>query len=364
MMIVLYFLCIGTALFYAVLLFKYRSLWYELPSFKGLERKSVSIIIPVRNEEKYLKRLFRYLKSLNYPPELIELILVDDHSEDNSLALMQDVKFKFKKRVLALNQTQGKKEAIKAAWEVAEGEILVQTDADCIFQGNWLNAMMRPFSNPEVNFVSGPVKFFGGVGLYKHFAELEFVSLIAIGAAHIQWGHPMICNGANMAYRKSVVEGADIKMNRASGEDVFLMKSIHEKNPDSIVFQKSNEALVSTEPPDSFKGFFHQRMRWASKNTEYGAFNTGLLGLVWLFNVLILINIFSFTSFGLTLAAFQIVLKILAETFFYEAAVPSFEPKEWRFTHIVAQVIHIPYIAFMPIISKLFKFEWKGRKLN
>jgi hypothetical protein len=174
----------------------------------------------------------------------------------------------------------------------------------------------------------------------------------------------MICNAANMAYRKKVIANVDLEEQIGSGDDVFLMRSIARESPEFLLFQKSKEAMVLTTAPLSLSEFIHQRLRWAGKNTSYGPFNTVLLSFSWLFSVLILVIFFTVRSIGCTLAAFMILLKTLAELSFLQNIRMFFSFEESVLSQLIIQFLYIPYIAFIPVFSKIVSYKWKGRKLH
>lgn len=156
--------------------------------------------------------------------------------------------------------------------------------------------------------VSGPVVYTKSDGFWQRIVTLDYSGLVAIGAAYIEWHLPMICNGANLAYRKSLVSEVNLKENKASGDDVFILQSAFEKNQSWVVFSKNRDAFVMTEPPSDLKVFWNQRIRWASKNSDYSIHkNTLILVFVWLYNVMIVISLLSLNPLGL-LASFFLVL--------------------------------------------------------
>ena len=81
-----------------------------------------------------------------------------------------------------------------------------------------------------------------------------------------------MCNGANLAYERKLfyeVDGFAGIDHIASGDDMLLMHKIAKKYPGKIYYLKSVDAIVSTHPMQSWKQFFNQRIRWASKATHY-----------------------------------------------------------------------------------------------
>lgn len=367
MTLLLVFIAGIASFLYWLLLKKYGSLWGVLDDFKTdvLDEQSVSIVIPFRNEELFLGSLLCSLVGLEKERLEVEVILVDDHSTDDSLAVIDGYRDTLNIKVLSLNKSYGKKEALKLGWDAAASEIIIQTDADCIVTEEWLETMVAPFKDEKIMMVSGPVKYFKAKNFFARIVEYDFLGLIAIGASHIAWKLPMICNGANMAYRKKVIKDIELLDHKASGDDVFLMQSVYEKDVNSIVFVKHKSAIVETVGPAGFKEFWNQRLRWASKNGDYSIRrNTLLLVGLWVYNLLILGVFLSFTGVGVLVGFYLLVMKILAETTFYSKFMPFFEKKNWWKALLLGQPFHVLYMSLLPPLSQVLKYTWKERKLK
>ncbi len=367
-MIVYILIVLGISIWYFDLLGKYTRLWKNISKQSRLpskEVKSISIAIPFRNEENCLPGLIQSLQVMQTDGLEVEVLFVDDHSTDKSVELISRASFEWNVRVLTLEDAYGKKEALQLAWREAKGEIIVQTDADCTMTEIWLQTIVAEFQNPNVVLVSAPVQYHLPQNFWQRTVSLDFNALIVIGAAHIAWDAPMICNGANMAYRKELTNGAALHMQKASGDDVFLLQNAHNQAGGEIVFVKNREAMVTTNAPSSFQEFWNQRLRWASKNGEYDiAKNRYILIALWFFNVLILVSFLSFSKVGVLAGVFMILVKVLAEDRFYTSFVDLFKIKLWFKTILLGQPFHICYMAIVPPVSQFVKYKWKERKLR
>jgi cellulose synthase/poly-beta-1,6-N-acetylglucosamine synthase-like glycosyltransferase len=365
-MIILIAISIIWGLAYYELLSRYGKLWEDIEEHESLNlQQSVTLIIPFRNEENNLPKLINSLNQLSLSKITLDILFVDDHSSDQSAEYILNSNLKHANKLLSLTEAKGKKEALKLAWGQAQGDIIVQTDSDCILPQNWLQSMLGFFEDEEIRMVSGPVKFFNRKELAHQIVQLDFAALIAIGAAHIQWNSPLICNGANLAYRKSSLIDLNLRENKASGDDVFLMQSISRSYPEGIAFCRSEEAIVETAGPRTFKEFWNQRLRWASKNGEYDLKkNTLILAGVWLFNLTIVLAFLSFSSVGLTIAAFLVLMKLLAEDKFYSKFAVFFGLEGWIKRLLIGQPFHILYMTLLPPLSQVLSFKWKERKVK
>ena len=211
--------CISLIVFlYALQISKYRIGWDRIKSkCQQVFTPKVSVVIAMRNEEKHVTRLLSAFKNQIYPADSLEFILVNDHSTDATLDLLEKAKQSNLQIVNMPVGQFGKKNAIAKAVQIAKGEIILLSDADCSFTSNWVRTMVSYFSNANVMLVSGPVNFHKQNSIFQSLQALEFTSLIGSGAGAIGMGNAIFCNGANMAYRKSVFLELNKKVNFVFG---------------------------------------------------------------------------------------------------------------------------------------------------
>ena len=334
----------------------------------------VSIAIAARNEAKNIITCLESIAAQDYPAHLMQIIVVDDASEDQTADVVEGYILKnpgINLNLFRLKNNGGKKAALALAIEHANGQWMITTDADCTAGREWISSMVSAFEKEQALFVSGPVDLNISSPVIDMFAGLEFMSLIASGAGAIGAGFPIMCNGANMGY--SLQHYRQLPANafnaeEASGDDVFLMQAFKKRfGSQCIAFAKSPKAIVYTPPPDSVLQFIHQRLRWTSKSHAYRDVPTLFLAFVVLlmnlavslfvilscFNVefliptLLLIGLKTLTGLPLLMgyAAFSNKLSRLA-------LIPLAEP-------LVAL-----YITFTGIAGQFVNVKWKGRKIR
>jgi len=361
-------LIISVILFlYVLLIISFSFGWRKM---KSINKQNffpiVSVVICMRNEEKEIAHLLKSLKSQIYPTDKLEFILVNDHSIDDTLDLLEKSDLD---NCQILNMPEGefgKKNAIRLAVSTAIGDIILASDADCIFNPNWVRTMCSYFENNDIKLVSGPVSFNQQEGVFQSLQALEFTSLIASGAGAIGINNPIFCNGANMAYRKETfLEVNSFKNdNVVSGDDVFLLHNIKAKYPNSIIFSKDKNALVSTNSAQTFRDFINQRKRWASKSSGYKdkasiyvSYLVLLLNLSFVFLFIIsFLDIFLFKIFILFyLIKFIVDLLLLFPVLIFFSREDLIK---WVFPF---ELFYSFYIIFTVILSFAQKFEWKGR---
>lgn len=362
---------IGITLVYLIALSWAILQWKSLNSIKPTEDnyKSVSILIPFRNEASNLDKLMKSIKELAYPREKLEVILVDDHSTDDSSEVLKATSesIPFSVQVLNLPETiYGKKEAIKSAVAAASHEVMLCTDADCIFNADWVQHMQAPF-HTGAHFVSAPVFFTNQMSLLAGMLQIEFSSLIGIGGITIQRKKPVMSNGANMAFLKVDFEQLNVYDEAAevpTGDDVFLMNAIALAYPGTLIFQKNQKASVFTEAPKSLKDFFQQRIRWASKWKKVGnGANSGTAVAVFLFHLMWITAIpYMFTEGYYVLAASLLLSKALVE-FVYLQGVLQVGGLRAKFVPLVLlQLFYSFYVVFFAIVANFARYSWKERR--
>lgn len=361
---------------YGLLIGSFKKSWEELPTCSAANSipseafPTVSILIPARNEEKNIGPLLDALEQQDFPREKLEIIVIDDHSEDQTATIARSFS---KVQVLELREdsiNSYKKKALEKGIANAQGELIVCTDADCIPPRKWLSEVVRNYRDREAAFVAAPVVLINDGSLLGRFQTLDFLVLQGITGAGIQQGNLPMANGANMAYPKKVfeeVEGYRGVDKLASGDDFFLVHKIAERYPGKIIFVKSPDAIVKTAALPRWKDFIQQRIRWASKSASYKEIRiTAVLGGVWLYNALflwaILGAIFDWRFAVIFLLAW--LFKTLVEWPFVRVVAKFFQVPITLTSFFFFQPLHIFYTVSTGLLSLTGSYEWKGRKVK
>ncbi len=348
--------------------------WRRVPAFVIDKSKKTglrfSIIIPARNEEQHIAKLLQALRLQDHDPGMWEVIVVDDDSTDQTASIVS--RFEEVKLILAKEDGSNayKKRALSLGIAQSKYEWIVTTDADSVPGPQWLSTLARFILENEPQMVVAPVRMTGDGSLLALFQSLDFMILQGIPAAAVHSQMMNMCNGANLAYRKSVFEevngfaGID---HIASGDDMLLMQKIQQAHPGTAKYLLSQEAIVTTPPAPTWKSFIRQRIRWASKARYYKqpALFAVLL-LVYLVNlsipVLFVLSLFQFNAFwvGLGLLVFKTSVEypfVFAVSQFYGMTkemgyFPFFQP------------LHIVYTLVAGWLGQFGRYEWKGRRVK
>ena len=367
---------------YCVLILVYRQWFLRLPLFKREEslqaRTRFSIIIPARNEEENIAQCLRSVLAQNYSKELFEIIVINDHSTDQTETIIRSLQAQHDNlRLLNLaDHLEGKqlnaykKKAIEFAISQSKGNWIVTTDADCTVTNEWLNMYDAFIQQNDAVFVAAPVMFTNDGSFLAVFQLLDFISLQGITAAAVSAGHHTMCNGANIAYRKDVFyEAGEFKGidKVASGDDMLLMYKIKQKYPAQMGYLYAHESIVVTAPMGDWKSFLNQRIRWASKTANYqdkGIFWT--LALVYAVNFLLLVLLVwsPFVNKGWNNWLLLVLAKTLIELAFMLPVARFYKQVQALPWFPVMQVFHILYTVVAGWLGKFGTYQWKGRKVH
>ncbi|HEX6916108.1 MAG TPA: glycosyltransferase [Chitinophagaceae bacterium] len=366
---------------YATLILFYRQLFLRLRPFFPPDAGPTtrfSVIIPARNESLHIAGCVRSVYRQDYPRELFEVVVVDDHSTDDTAAIVKQLQSEFSslKLVRLQDALQGrllnayKKKAIATAIPQSSGDWIITTDADCRMTSSWLRCYDAFIREQDPMLVAGPVRFINNGSFVSVFQCLDFLSLQGITAAAVSAGQHSMCNGANLAYRRSAfseVNGFTGIDHIASGDDMLLMHKIRKRYPGRTAYLFAPGAVVSTTPMPDWISFFNQRIRWASKAERYDDRSIiAVLVLVYFYNLLLLVfAVLSFVdSLYLELLLGSLVVKTVAELSFMIPVAEFYKEKKLLWWFPLMQPFHIVYMVVAGWLGKFGSYRWKGRKVK
>lgn len=374
-MTVIYFISIIICSFYLGIIILLSFGWLNLKESSALTvipTLKVSVIIPFRNEEQNLEALLQSIALIDYPKDLIEILFVNDNSEDSGSFIIEKFLLTASFPVRLLHSPEsGKKQAISFGIALAKGEIILCTDADCRVQPEWIRQIVVTFEDQNIKMALGPVAISSENKPWNVFQKIEFSSLIISSAGAVSINKPIMANGANLAYRKKdfiEVGGYHGNENIASGDDVFLMtKFLKYFGNKSITFVKSKQAIVNTVAQSTLKDYFNQRIRWASKSASYGSTFSKLtaitvLGINFIVVFLLLLSPFFsgfahlFVQIWIFKTLLDIPLLVSGSVFFNHQKLIPFLP----FIEIMTAILTV----IPGFLSFLISPVWKNRKIT
>lgn len=343
--------------------------WFKLKTQAAQDEpkdfKSFSILIAARNESHNIDKLLQGIEQQNYPQEKYEIIIIDDHSEDDTVEKVKALKLS--NLQITDSKGKGKKEAIHTGLELASNEFIIQTDADCFVKQDWIKSINAYIRTKDVKLLIAPVLFNKENSFFSQLQALDFMSLMMSTAGLAGIKQAIMANGANLIYPKAIIEDLNIlKPELASGDDVFLLHHCKRKyGKNSIHFLKSTSATVETQPSENLKSFFNQRLRWASKARFYKDKFTLAVGLLILsINLLLLTSLFLsfvsnaywsiFASLFISKAIIDFVLLMPILAFYKRTRLLIYFP--------ILSLVYLFYTSFVGLMSQFATFEWKNRR--
>lgn len=227
-------------------------LWTRMPL--------ISIIIPGKNEGKHIYKLVQSLKAQTY--QNYEVIVIDDGSDDDTERICRNLQqLGFIDLFIRNDVRGGKASAANLGWRFSKGEFVVHLDADCSYDPQAIENIIRLFYfDSQIGGVGGNVQ----VRNYKEslaatFQAIEYFDSISIGRiSSSELGIYRVISGAFGAFRKEALDkigGWDIGPG-LDGDITVKLRKIGYK----VKYEPT--AICKTSAPDTFRKLAKQRLRW------------------------------------------------------------------------------------------------------
>jgi len=230
-----------------------------------------TVIVPAYNEGAHVERTIKSLLASDYPPDKLEIIAINDGSQDDTWEYICRGTKLAPQQVTAINlpENRGKKHAIYVGTQAARGEIIVTVDSDSSVKNNTIRALVSPMRDPEIGAVAGAIRV--------KTPEQSFITslldvLLVYGCEFLRAAQSVttlvLCTpGALSAYRKkALLPIMDEWLNQTFmgrpariGEDRALATLILRSNY-KIVHQSS--ASATTCVPKTVVGACKMLLRW------------------------------------------------------------------------------------------------------
>ncbi|MGL4912347.1 MAG: glycosyltransferase [Romboutsia sp.] len=239
----------------------------------------VSVIIPCFNEETWIQNTIISSLNQDYPLDKLEVIVVDDFSNDNSVNKIEEIIKKLKTeckeynveerlKFIPLKENQGKRVALVEGVNIAKHELVTFVDSDSFLEPVAIRNLVQPFRDPKVGGVTGRTDVENSWTNYitKMQAVRYYVAFRIIKAAESIFDSVTCLSGPISCYRKDLIDKyKDAWLNQkflgqpaTFGDDRSMTNFILKHN--RTVYQDS--AICTTIVPSGFKVFLKQQMRW------------------------------------------------------------------------------------------------------
>jgi len=236
----------------------------------------VTVIIPAYNEGPMVENAIYSAATSDYPADKLEIICIDDGSQDDTWFYMKRAQKRFPHLVKAIRfpKNRGKKEGLYAGFSRGQGEIFVTIDSDSIITPNTLKQIVAPMvSDLQVGAVAGNVKVFNRARcLLARMLAVRFVlAFDFLRASQSMYGAVTCTPGALSAYRREAIlpileqwrNQTFIGRPAIIGEDRALTNFVMRQGY-YITYQRS--AVVHTVVPETYQGLCRMYLRWDRSN--------------------------------------------------------------------------------------------------
>jgi len=241
------------------------------PHATMLDAPRLSVVIPAYNEGAMVMKAVESVATAMYPPNRLEIFVVDDGSTDDTWKHIRRAATKYPALVtpLRLSRNQGKRAALAAGFRRAKGEVIVTLDSDSVIEPGALLSITGPFRDGKVGAVAGKVAVYNRRdSLIPRMLHVQYIlSFDLMRAVESSYRTIYCCPGALTAYRASVLRQVlDAWMKQTFlgtpctyGEDRALTNSILGAGFDTV-YQRS--AVVHTVAPDNYRKLCGMFLRW------------------------------------------------------------------------------------------------------
>lgn len=341
-----------------------------LRPFPGRDKRSYTVIVAARNENKTIRQCINALLQQRQLPD--KIIIVDDHSDDDTFSVIQE----FSRQnplveVVSLGEGEsGKRAAVYKGIMLAATEIILTIDADCITKPSWAQALLDSLTD-ERRMVTGPVVI--NPETFRESLEYaELLFLVGTGAGVAWFGRMFQASGANMAFYKDDFKEFFLSAQGNAyrcGDDVFFLQFLHsKKGRKSADFCNNAAAVVSTHACSSTRDWIDQRIRWAGKSAGYSETTPFIIGgLVTLSNsAMLLAAVFVFLAPELRFFLIPgIIVKVMGDFLLMATASIAWKLR-LRITAFLTMPLLYPFFMIRVASGLVFGKEktWKGRKIR
>ncbi|MFF1652159.1 bifunctional polysaccharide deacetylase/glycosyltransferase family 2 protein [Streptomyces sp. NPDC058255] len=218
--------------------------------------RPVTVIVPAYNEKECIANTLKSLAKSTHP---IEIIVVDDGSEDNTSEIAESLGMP-NVRVIR-QENAGKPAALNNGVRNASYDIVVMMDGDTVFEPDAVHQLVQPFADPEIGAVAGNAKVGNRNTMIGAWQHIEYVMGFNLDRRMYDLLRCMpTIPGAIGAFRRDAVLEVGGMSEDTLAEDTDITIAMHRAGW-RVVYQE--HARAWTEAPGSLKQLWSQRYRWS-----------------------------------------------------------------------------------------------------
>jgi cellulose synthase/poly-beta-1,6-N-acetylglucosamine synthase-like glycosyltransferase len=358
-----------TAFIFA-LWYTYNGLMIQFGLSQGYKRQAqlprVSVLIAARNEEVNLPGCLKSLAKIEYPQNLLQVLVLNDRSVDNTAAIARQFasEISFIHAVEILEEKhglKGKMNVLAQGIRQSQGEIILITDADCTVPRKWITEFVSYFTS-SVAMVGG-LTVLKGATLLGNIQCLDWIFLQGIASATAGLGKPVSILGNNFAFRRDVYNqvGGFERIGFSLTEDLALMRTISKTTNYQIAYPLSIGHRIFSKPEKNLKGVYQQRLRWIAEKRGVSLWGHALMGSAFLckFALFLCAVTLSFNFYS----GWALILMLFTETSILLRLLFRIKQLVWS---LFWPFFELYYFAYSLIFGLLYwvpqRVQWKSRK--
>lgn len=243
---------------YTLLMYKYSKKKLEMS--KNSHLPTVTLIIPMYNEEKVIQEKIENTAKLDYPTDKLKVILVDDHSTDRSNSISSEAieQTSLNARIIENRGGKGKARALNWIFPSLESEITIISDADALLKEDSVLQLTKNFADPDIGGATGKIIILSDKARTSQSQEESyrfFFDVWRLGESRIR--SVSVCNGPLMGFRTELLKQIRIEPDAYADDSDMLFKVI--RSGYRMVYEP--KAIVYERVPLSVKGRIVQKMK-------------------------------------------------------------------------------------------------------
>jgi len=250
---------------------------------------NISIVIAAKNEVENINELINYLRNLDYPPEMFEVILVDDSSIDNTFSKLKEQTVLLRNFSILSTKASGasgKREALSLGISNSKYPYILITDADCRPERTWLKSYSKKFGQ-GYDMLFGIAPFFQYKSLVNRVSCFENLRSSVLSFSMASIGLPYTAAARNFGFSNSTFKSlqgySKTKDTKSGDDDLLLREAVRNKMEIGIVAESGS--FVYSETKKTFLEYFQQKARHTQTSFHYLKKHQLVLGFWHLLNL-------------------------------------------------------------------------------
>ena len=268
---------------------------YELPS----ELPDVSVIVCARNEENDIRRCLESMLNIDYPREKLEILLVDDESEDVTMDIMneyaaRDGMFRVLSAESESHDLPGKPRPLNLGIRESSGEIVLVTDADIAVRPGWIKGHVSAYRE-NIGIVGGITRVSTDSGsIFSRVQNVDQISKLAVAMGCAGLGFPLTIMGNNMSFRREAFGhiGGFSGMRQSVVEDMALMNAVVRRTDYTLGWVPEKSGVVKSAPEKDFNTFINQHFRWIFEVSDLSNIGKFMLSVETMMFIVFIVSLF------------------------------------------------------------------------